>query len=109
MGIVEKLPFGMGKLWQTIGKSGDPERASLLYRERGELGGAALNKSPLEETRSPGASFSWADVLLLAVLFLGKEKFFLSPAGILEKASSHWKWGYVSSCLGLQLMKSGRG
>lgn len=38
LGIAEELQFGTHKLWQTIGKSGDQRKGTLLGREKEEVG-----------------------------------------------------------------------
>ena len=45
--MVDGCNSGHASYYKTIGKSGEQRRGRLFYRGKGELGGAAINKTPL--------------------------------------------------------------
>lgn len=82
MGIAEELQCETCALWGTIGRSRKQRRGACLSGGKGKVEvwlGAALDKSPLEETGSGGFSVADRDSFSLAGTFslLSKEKIFL--------------------------------
>ena len=86
MQIAGELQIETGTLWNTIGKSREQKRGTLLYREQEEEGRS------FSESKSIGGKQEFSVVMVshwlscsnfsLAVLLLGKEKIFLSSAEV---------------------------
>lgn len=78
--IAEELQFGTRKPWGTDpSASGEQSRGAVFYRGKGEVGGAFLTESSLEESESAGL---WQ--LLIGWAGAGRREDLFLPMGWVE-------------------------